>query len=149
MIKPEPKSVISLDIGTKRIGLAGCDSLGITVTPLPVVKRTTFKEDIDKINNYCQTRNVKGLVIGLPLDENGNPTKQSELCKNHGKRIAFSLGLPIALVNEHSSSWAAANEFNLQGDRTGKLDSASAVILLEQWLQEGPELKPVQLASNT
>ena len=57
------------------------------------------------------------------------------------------LDLPIAWVNEHSSSWAAADRYNLKSDRSGQLDSASAQLLLEQWLQEGPELKPVDTAS--
>ena len=145
MQRPLSQSILSLDIGLKRIGIAGCDSLGITVTPLIAIKRTSFDQDIKKISLYCKNRSVKGLVVGLPLDEKGNPTKQSEICKNYGEKVAKALQLPIALVNEHSSTWQAGNEFNLKGDRTGKLDSASAVILLEQWLNEGPELKPVQL----
>jgi putative Holliday junction resolvase len=45
----------------------------------------------------------------------------------------------LVWVNEHSSSWAAAELRGLQGDRSGALDSAAAALLLEQWLQEGPE----------
>jgi putative Holliday junction resolvase len=42
-------------------------------------------------------------------------------------------------VDEHASSWAAGERFALHGDRSGRLDSAAAVLLLEQWLREGPE----------
>jgi putative Holliday junction resolvase len=45
----------------------------------------------------------------------------------------------LVWVNEHSSSWAAAELRGLQGDRSGALDSAAAALLLEQWLLEGPE----------
>jgi len=50
--------------------------------------------------------------------------------------------LPVAWVNEHSSSWAAAEQHGLHGDRTGRLDSAAAALLLQQWLQDGPEPVP-------
>jgi len=85
---PAPRSVLALDVGRKRIGLAGCDPLGLTVTPLPAE-------------------------------------------------------LPLALVNEYASSWSAAERHGLHGDRSGALDSAAAALLLEQWLQEGPEPAPV------
>jgi putative Holliday junction resolvase len=42
-------------------------------------------------------------------------------------------------VNEYASSWAAGERHGLHGDRSGALDSAAAALLLEQWLQEGPE----------
>jgi putative holliday junction resolvase len=45
----------------------------------------------------------------------------------------------VAWVNEHSSSWEAADRFGLRGDRSGRLDSLAAALLLEQWLREGPE----------
>ena len=59
--------------------------------------------------------------------------------------MAKALDQPIAWINEHSSSWAAAQKYKLQNDRSGLLDSAAAGLLLDQWLNEGPELKPVQM----
>ena len=91
-----------------------------------------------------------GLVVGLPLDSAGQPTAQAEHCRRYGMRLAQSLGLPLAWVNEHSSTWAAGERHGLQGDRTGRLDSAAAALLLEQWLQDGPALKPAQsMAAGT
>ncbi len=145
-IKPKPCSVLSIDIGRKRIGLAGCDQLGITIKRLPALNRGKFHQDIEILKNHCHIRQVQGLVFGLPLDREGLPTKQTLFCQKYGQRIARSLRLPVAWVNEHSSSWSAAVQFNLKGDRSGALDSAAAALLLEQWLREGPELKPVQLA---
>ena len=143
MPKPTPTSVLSLDVGSKRIGLAGCDPLGITVKPLPPLARSSIKNDLERLRLICKDRNVKGLIIGNPLDEKGNTTQQSKDCEKYGTQIAIALELPIAWVNEHSSSWEASEIFNLKGDKTGKLDSAAAFLLLKQWLEEGPELKPV------
>ena len=137
-------SVLSLDVGRRRIGLAGCDPLGITVTPLPALARSRFDADLAVLRDHCVRRSVQGLVVGLPLDSAGSPTPQAEHCHRYGLRLAAALDLPLAWVNEQCSTWAAAERHGLRGDRSGRLDSAAAALLLEQWLQEGPELKPVQ-----
>ena len=141
---PVPCSVLSLDVGRRRIGLAGCDGLGITVTPLPALHRGRFEADLTLLRRHCRERHVQGLVVGLPLDAAGDPTEQAVHCRRYGLRLAAALDLPLAWVNEHSSTWAAAERHGLAGDRSGRLDSAAAALLLERWLQEGPELKPAQ-----
>jgi len=145
--KPKPCSVLSIDIGHKRIGLAGCDPLGITIKRLPALHRKNFNLDIQVIKQHCLVRLVKGLIIGLPMDSEGLLTKQANYCHKYGRRIGHALQLPVAWVNEHCSTWSASVQFNLSKDRSGALDSAAAAVLLEQWLKEGPELEPVQLAT--
>ncbi len=145
MSQPRPQSVISIDIGHRRIGLAGCDPLGITICRLSAIHRKSFIEDTEILKKHCLIRKAEGLVIGLPLDKNGFPTKQTKFCKNYGYKLAKALDLPIAWVNEQCSTWAAKEKYNLRSDRTGQLDSAAAALLLDQWLKEGPELKPVHM----
>ncbi len=146
--KPLPKSMLGMDLGLRRIGLAGCDPMGITINPLPPIKRGTFEEDLKILRRHCLLRKVEGLVAGIPLDSDGQQTTQSKLCRQYALKVSIALNLPLALVNEHSSTWAASQRFNLQKDKSGKLDSASAVVLLEQWLNEGPEVKPVKPATS-
>ncbi len=147
MIRPNPRSILSVDVGQKRIGIAGCDPLGITVTILPALKRKTFNDDFKYLEICCLNRKVEGLVFGLPLDQKGLKTRQSIHCEKYGKRMAQALKLPMAFVNEQCSTWVAEELHNLRNDRSGKLDSASAALLLEQWLKEGPELEPVYMAA--
>ncbi|MEB3202477.1 MAG: Holliday junction resolvase RuvX [Synechococcus sp.] len=144
---PQPRSVLALDVGRRRIGLAGCDRLGLTVTPLPPLARGRFSGDLPRLVALVRQRQVTALVVGLPLDQGGQITPQASHCRRYGQRLACHLHLPLAWVNEHSSSWAAAELHGLRGDRSGALDSAAAALLLEQWLQEGPE--PVLLAALT
>lgn len=136
---PSPRSVLALDVGRRRIGLAGCDALGISVTPLPALARGHFEADLAQLSTLLQRRGVTALVVGLPLDQNGQPTAQARHCHRYGLRLACATGLPLAWVNEHSSTWAAAEQGGLHNDRSGALDSAAAALLLRQWLQEGPE----------
>lgn len=135
--------MLALDVGRKRIGLAGCDPLGLTVTPLAALRRGRWPADLEQLRALVERRRCAALVVGLPLDTAQQPTEQAEHCRRYGERLARSLGLPLALVNEYASSWAAGERHGLHGDRSGALDSAAAALLLEQWLQEGPEPAPV------
>jgi putative Holliday junction resolvase len=131
--------VLAIDVGRRRIGLAGCDGLGICVSPLPALRRGRFPDDLAQLQRLVSERRVRALVVGLPLDAQQQPTEQALHCRRYGERLALALELPLAWVNEYGSSWAAAELHGLQGDRTGALDSAAAALLLQQWLQEGPE----------
>jgi len=142
---PQPRSVLAIDVGRRRIGLAGCDALGLTVSPLPALARSRFGNDLARLKPLLNQRRVQALVVGLPLDQSGQPTPQARHCRRYGEQLASATGLPVAWVNEHSSSWAAAESRGLHGDRSGALDSAAAALLLEQWLLEGPE--PVAAAT--
>ncbi len=144
MAPVRPRSALALDVGRRRIGLAGCDPLGITVTALPALARGAFQADLERLLVVLGQRRVTALVVGLPLDAAQRPTPQGLHCRRYGLRLARALAalgqpLPLAWVDEHASSWAAGERFALHGDRSGRLDSAAAALLLEQWLREGPE----------
>ncbi|MEX1324304.1 MAG: Holliday junction resolvase RuvX [Synechococcaceae cyanobacterium] len=143
---PRPRSALALDVGRRRIGLAGCDPLGLTVTALPPLARARFAADLEHLQALIRQRRVEALVVGLPLDSAGRWGEQCHHCRRYGERLAQATGLALAWVNEHASSWAAAERHGLHGDRSGRLDSAAAALLLEQWLREGPE---PQLPSKT
>ena len=140
MIQPIPCSVLCLDIGNKRIGIAGCDPLGISITHIPAIFRKSFNEDLKEFCRICSKRKVQGLIIGNPLDMHGKETNQSIRCKKYGIKLATYLNLPVVFINEHCSTFEAKEKFSLERDKTGRIDSASAAIILQQWLIEGPDL---------
>tara|TARA_Y100001978_G_scaffold66280_1_gene59459 strand:+ start:317 stop:778 length:462 start_codon:yes stop_codon:yes gene_type:complete len=140
-IKPVPKSVLCLDIGKKRIGLAYCDALFITVSLLPAVKRCINLKEIESYKKHIQNLNITGIIFGIPLDENGNMTTQAKDCMKYGEIINSHLKLPFNYVNEHSSTWESINTYGIKKDKSGLIDSYSAKVILEQWIKEGPELK--------
>ena len=140
MKTPKPRSILSLDIGNKRIGLAGCDPLGISITQLPAIFRKSFEEDLIIFNTICTNRKIEGLVIGNPVDIYGEETNQSIRCKRYGNKLAKCLKLPVVFINEQCTTIEAKEKFSLKNDRSGKIDSAAAAILLQQWLIEGPNI---------
>ncbi|ABM71999.1 Predicted endonuclease involved in recombination [Prochlorococcus marinus str. MIT 9515] len=139
--KPKSKSILSLDIGTKRIGLAYCDSLFITVNILPALRREKNKNEFKTIKSHIKKLNLTGFIVGLPLDDKGRMTSQAFDCKTYGEYLFNELKLPFSFVNEHSSTWESENRFGVKKDKSGLIDSLSAKVILEQWIQEGPELK--------
>ena len=139
--KPKARSILSLDVGIKRIGLAYCDPLCITSNILPAVNRFESNKEIITIRNYIDQFNLTGFIVGLPLDEKGKMTPQAIDCQNYGKLLSNELKLPFSYVNEHSSTWESSNRFGIKKDKSGLIDSFSAKVILEQWIEEGPELE--------
>jgi putative Holliday junction resolvase len=149
-----PCSAIALDVGRKRVGLAGCDPLGLTVTPLPALQRCGLERDAASLADVAVRRQAKVMVVGLPLDDGQQLTLQARHCLRYGRQLAGvlagqGLSLPLVWVNEHGSTWEAAERFGLRGDRSGRLDSAAAALLLEQWLREGSALDPDLASPST
>ncbi len=128
-------------MGTKRVGLAYCDPLCITSNILPAVKRFKNNQELKIIRNHVVELNLTGFIVGLPLDEEGKMTTQAIDCKNYGKLLSNELKLPFSFVNEHSSTWESSNRFGIKKDKSGLIDSFSAKIILEQWIEDGPELE--------
>jgi putative Holliday junction resolvase len=69
-------------VGRKRIGLAGCDPLGLTVTPLPALRRGRYPADLEHLRQLVSQRRITALVVGLPLDAQQQPTEQAEHCRS-------------------------------------------------------------------
>ena len=139
--KPKPRSILSLDIGIKRIGLAYCDPLCITTNILPAVKRLKNNQELKIIRNHIDEFNLTGFIVGIPLDDEGRMTTQAIDCKNYGQLLSNKLKLPFSYVNEHSSTWESSDRYGIKKDKSGLIDSFSAKIILEQWIEEGPELE--------
>ncbi len=139
--KPLSRAVLCLDVGGKRIGLAYCDSLHITISILPAITRSKDFRELSLLNQFIIKHNLLGIVVGLPLNDNGEMTHQAKDCYEYGLSISRRLKLPIAFVNEHSSTWETLNRFDIKKDKSGLVDSLSAKVILEQWMNEGPELK--------
>ncbi len=136
--RPKNKSILSLDVGTKRIGLAYCDSLFITVNILPALKREKNNKELITIKSHIKELNLTGFIVGLPLDDKGKMTSQALDCETYGEFLFNELKIPFSFVNEHSSTWESINKFGVRKDKSGLIDSYSAKVILEQWILEGP-----------
>ena len=131
-------AALGLDVGNKRIGVAGCDGLGLIATGITTIWRSSFQEDITQLNEIILDRQVEILVLGLPYTMDGNLGSQAKQVQKFARRVAAVIELPIEYVDERLTSYAAeemmkaANISVSQNKAT--IDRIAAAVILQQWL---------------
>lgn len=131
-------SALGLDLGRKRVGVAGCDGMGLIATGLTTIKRTSFKEDVAKLKQIIEEREVEILVIGLPYSMDGTIGFQAKEVQKFAQRLSQALQLPIEYVDERLTSVEAEAQLKAQKRFSsydkGAIDRQAAAIILQQWL---------------
>lgn len=134
----EKVAVLGLDIGLKRIGVAGCDGLGIVATELTTVNRASFEEDVAIFRQLVETREINLLVVGVPYNREGEIGFQAKQVMKYARRLANALNLTIEFVDERYTSVEAEEELRtskkLSRRHKGLIDQRAAAIILQQWL---------------
>ncbi|AEG48266.1 Holliday junction resolvase [Sphingobium chlorophenolicum L-1] len=102
---PHGGRLIGLDVGTKTIGLALCDAGWSIASPAHTVSRGKFSKDKIALAAFMEQQQVKGVVIGLPLNLDGSESPRSQASRAFGRNIA-DLGLPILFWDERWSTQA-------------------------------------------
>lgn len=129
---------LGLDVGQKRIGVAGCDRLGLIATGLTTIERTSFEKDVQQIQKIVTERQVQLLVIGLPYSMDGSLGFQARHIQKFAKRLSKALKLPVEYVDERLTSFQAEQMLlaeNLSPSRHKPLiDRKAAALILQQWL---------------
>lgn len=137
----ERLSVLGLDIGKKRIGVAGCDGTGLIATPIMTIERTGFTNDIHQLTDLITQRQIKILVIGLPYALDGTLGSQAQRIETYAQRLQKVLKLPLEYVDERLTSIEAESYlktkkgFSPRRDKA-QIDAHAAAIILQQWLNK-------------
>jgi putative holliday junction resolvase len=133
-------SALGLDLGHKRIGVAGCDRTGLIASGLTTIHRINFEQDIAQLRQLVQEREVTLLVVGLPYAMNGDIGPQAKRAQKMARRISYALQLPIEYVDERLTSVEAEAMLQAQhispSRHRGRIDRTAACIILQQWLDE-------------
>lgn len=131
-------SALGLDVGKKRVGVAGCDGMGLLATGLTTIERTSFQEDVAKLKQIITEREVDILVVGLPYSMDGTIGFQAKRVQKFAQRLAEALELPIEYVDERLTSVEAEAQLKAQKRfstyNKGLIDRQAAAIILQQWL---------------
>ena len=131
-------AALGLDVGRKRIGVAGCDGLGLLATALTTIHRTNIEEDLAAIATLIKARNIKTLVVGLPYQMDGTLGKQAKATQKFARKLSKHTELPIEYVDERLTSVEAETQLKAKKkyDRNNKglVDQIAAKIILQQWL---------------
>jgi putative Holliday junction resolvase len=102
---PQGGRLIGLDVGTKTIGVALCDSQWTIATAADLLRRGKFSADLDRLKALAAAQQVRGLVVGLPLNLDGSESPRTQSVRAFARNLA-PLALPILLWDERWSTQA-------------------------------------------
>ena len=127
--------LIGLDLGSKRIGVSICDEKQLIATPFKTINRTTAKKLINELKIIIEENNIKGIIIGNPLNMDGSSSSSTQSVKDTSDNIGKSINLPVCLWDERLSTVGA---FNLSSQldvnvskREKKIDENAAAFILQ------------------
>lgn len=130
--------LLSLDLGTKRVGVAVSDELQLTAQPLPPLRRSNWKTLLWQISELRHSFDAQGVVIGLPLNLDGTEGAAAEEARRIARNLSLSLPVPVHLQDERLTSHAAEESLRAAGVRgrklTARVDSEAAAIILMDFI---------------
>ena len=127
--------LIGLDLGSKRIGVSICDDKQLIATPLKTINRNSLKELVDELKLIVDENDIKGIIVGNPLNMDGSSGRSAQSVKDTTENIEKNLDIPICLWDERLSTVGA---FNLSSQldinvskREKKIDENAAAFILQ------------------
>src|SRR5208283_1335343 len=135
----QPPRILALDFGSKTIGLAVSDELGVTAQGLPTLRRSNKRNDLDHLRRVIRQYNVSEIVMGLPLRMSGIEGIQSEKIQVFAEDLRHKFKLPVHLFDERLTS-VEANRLLRETDmsirrRAEVVDQLAAVLILQSFLE--------------
>jgi len=139
MNQPElHRRIMGLDVGSKTIGVAVSDPLGITAQGLDTIRRRNKRQDFEALARLLQKYNVQAIVVGYPLRLSGAEGVQSEKMRQFADELRKRFRLEVYLWDERLTS-SQANRILREADlsirkRGEAVDRMAAVLILQSWM---------------
>ena len=135
---PSPGRILALDVGSRRIGLALSDELGLTAQGLPTLRRTTKQHDFDSLRRVIAEHGVERVVVGHPVNMNGSEGQRARQAALFARTLANRCELPVALWDERLTTRQAQRVLRESGiglgKRTKAIDRMAAVLILQSYM---------------
>ena len=130
---------LGLDVGSKRIGVAVSDELGLTAQPvLTLVRKRNPRDDLRSLARLCRRFGCVGIVVGNPLHLSGEPSAQAARTLEFAEELAAMAGLPLHLWDERLTTRAAHEILYAAGkkrqEHAAVVDQVAAVLILQSFL---------------
>lgn len=136
---------VGLDVGTKTIGLAVTDGLGVLAHPVTTVSRQGVRKDVAAIAEAIADREIGVIVVGLPLELDGTEERSARLARQVGTALGELLELPVVYQDERFTSVQAERQLISAGmsrkKRKAVIDQQAAVLILQGWLDDGSPME--------
>lgn len=132
------EKLLGLDIGSKTIGLATSDLLGMIATPLETIRRSKFSKDIEALRHIVSEHNIQGFVLGLPVNMDGTEGSRCQSIRSFARNLGEHFDYPIHFWDERLST-AAVERTMLEADisrqkRAENVDKLAAAYILQGYL---------------
>jgi len=131
--------ILAIDHGEKRMGLSLSDPTGVIATPFGVINHISFQEDLCAVYKVITENEVKLVVVGLALDDEGNETSSSRRARKFGEGLMAQYQVDIEYFDETDTTKEAKQAAIIVGvrkkKRIGHLDSIAATVLLQRYLE--------------
>jgi putative pre-16S rRNA nuclease len=146
-------SILSIDYGRERMGLAIADADVKMAQPLSTMERVNRNEDMRRLREIIREHGVKQIVVGLPLKLDGTRGEMAEEAERFARRVRKEFGVPVELVDERLTSWEAERLLEetqgrfLQADKSrggrnqkrpparATVDAVAAAVVLKEYLE--------------
>lgn len=133
---------MGLDVGTKTVGVAVADELGITAQGVTTLRRSGIKKDLEALRALCEEYGVGQLIVGLPLNMDGSEGPRAQASRKFAETASQALGIPHLLWDERLTT-VAAQRVLLEADvsrqkRREVIDQLAASLILQGWLDAQP-----------
>lgn len=126
--------LLSLDLGSKTVGVAMSDELRITIRALAPIERHSWKDLLRRVGELVEQHGIKGLVIGLPLRLDGSEGEAAKRAREIGEKFQRSLKVPVYLQNESLTTFQAESHLKSTGAKMNQIDSEAAAIILRDFI---------------
>jgi putative Holliday junction resolvase len=129
--------VLALDPGSRRIGVALSDELGILASPLTVITRTTRVADLNRVRALIEQYRPSEVLVGLPVLPSGDLGPQAQTSQRLADAVRESTGVPTRFWNESYSTVEAHRRRHASGHsrkRGGSIDAEAAAVFLQDYL---------------
>jgi len=127
--------LLGIDPGKRNIGFAICDENKKVATPLKVLQKSKLEVLIKEINQIITENNIKGIVIGNPINMDGTSGKSSQSANDFAKNLSRNVTIPITMWDERLSSEGSFKITKELGtnvsNRVNKLDKNAAAFILQ------------------
>jgi putative holliday junction resolvase len=127
--------LLGIDPGAKNVGIAICDENKIIATPLKIINKSSFKSLIDELIQIIKENNIKGIVIGNPINMDGSKGQSAQSALDFAKNLSKNIDIPLVLWDERLSSEGAFKISSKLGSnvskRVKKLDKNAAAFILQ------------------
>ena len=127
--------LIGLDLGSKRIGVSICDEKQLIATPLKTINRNTLNKLIDELKIIINENNIKGIIIGNPLNMDGSSGRSAQSVKDTSQKIEENINIPVCLWDERLSTVGAfylSSQLDINvSKREKKIDQNAAAFILQ------------------